>query len=86
MAARQRELAGAYARYQQLLHASGFIDFGDQVNLALRLLRQSAAAREQIQSRFRYILVDEFQDTNRAQAELVSLLAERHGNVTVVGR
>ena len=56
----------------------GFIDFGDQVNLALRLLRQSPAAREEIQGRFRYILVDEFQDTNRAQAELVSLLAERH--------
>jgi DNA helicase-2/ATP-dependent DNA helicase PcrA len=84
-AARQLELARAYGRYQQLLHAAGFIDFGDQVNLALRLLRQSPAARQEIQDRFRYILVDEFQDTNRAQAELVSLLAERHHNITVVG-
>ena len=85
VARRQLELAGAYGRYQQLLHASGFVDFGDQVNLALRLLRQSPAARQEIQDRYRYILVDEFQDTNRAQAELVSLLAERHHNVTVVG-
>ena len=84
-ARRQVELAGAYDRYQRLLAANGFIDFGDQVALALRLVRESAAAREAIQKRFRYILVDEFQDTNRAQAELVGLLAERHRNVTVVG-
>ena len=84
-ARRQLELARAYGRYQDLLASSGFIDFGDQVALALRLVRESAAARERVQSRFGYILVDEFQDTNRAQAELVSLLAERHRNVTVVG-
>jgi DNA helicase-2/ATP-dependent DNA helicase PcrA len=85
LARRQLELASAYGRYQQLLHASGFIDFGDQVSLALRLLRQSPAARQEIQDRYRWILVDEFQDTNRAQAELVALLAERHHNITVVG-
>jgi DNA helicase-2/ATP-dependent DNA helicase PcrA len=65
--------------------ANGCIDFGDQVALALRLVRGSAAARTAIAGRFRYILVDEFQDTNRAQAELVALLAEPHRNVTVVG-
>ncbi len=84
-AGRQRELAEAYARYQDLLAAAGFIDFGDQVALALRLLRESPAARRALQARFRYVLVDEFQDTNRAQAELVALLAEPHRNVTVVG-
>src|SRR6185503_1023133 len=84
-AARQRELAGAYATYQRLLAANGCIDFGDQVALALRLVRTSAAARTAIAGRFRYILVDEFQDTNRAQAELVAALADRHRNVTVVG-
>ena len=84
-ARRQLELARAYGRYQELLAASGFIDFGDQVALALRLVRESPAARAAVQERFRYILVDEFQDTNRAQAELVGLLAERHRNVTVVG-
>jgi DNA helicase-2/ATP-dependent DNA helicase PcrA len=84
-ARRSTELARAYERYQRLLAANGFIDFGDQVCLALRLLRTSAAARAAVQARFRYVLVDEFQDTNRAQAELVALLAERHRSVTVVG-
>jgi DNA helicase-2/ATP-dependent DNA helicase PcrA len=84
-ARRQLEIARAYGRYQELLGKAGFIDFGDQVALALRLLRSSPAARESIRARYRYILVDEFQDTNRAQSELVALLAERHRNVTVVG-
>jgi DNA helicase-2/ATP-dependent DNA helicase PcrA len=85
VARRQNELALAFGRYQTLLGAAGFIDFGDQVSLALRLLRDSPAARRALQERFRYILVDEFQDTNRSQAELVALLAESHRNVTVVG-
>ena len=84
-AGRQAELASAYATYQRLLEANGCIDFGDQVALALRLVRTSPAARAEIQSRFRYVLVDEFQDTNRAQSELVSLVADRHRNLTVVG-
>jgi len=84
-ARRQVELARAYGRYQELLAANGFIDFGDQVSLALRLVRESPSIREQLQKRFRYVLVDEFQDTNRAQSELVALLAEPHRNVTVVG-
>src|SRR5687768_6410989 len=84
VARRQVELARAYSRYDELLHRAGFIDFGDQVAIALRLLRESPAARDLLQRRFRYVLVDEFQDTNRAQAELVTLLADRHRNVTVV--
>jgi DNA helicase-2/ATP-dependent DNA helicase PcrA len=84
-ARRQAELARAYGTYQTLMAANGCIDFGDQVSLALRLVRTSAAARAAIAGRFRFILVDEFQDTNRAQAELVALLAEPHRNVTVVG-
>jgi len=84
-ARRQEELARAYETYQRLLAAEGYIDFGDQVSLALRLLRASPAARAAVAGRFRYIVVDEFQDTNRAQAELVGLLAEGHRNVAVVG-
>ncbi len=84
-ARRELELARAFARYQALLGSAGFIDFGDQVALALRLLRESPAARQEVQRRFQYVLVDEFQDTNRAQAELVALVAEPHRNVTVVG-
>jgi DNA helicase-2/ATP-dependent DNA helicase PcrA len=84
-ARRQSELARAYDRYQGLISAAGLVDFGDQVSLALRLLRDSPAARVELQRRFRYILVDEFQDTNKAQSELIELLAAVHGNVTVVG-
>jgi DNA helicase-2/ATP-dependent DNA helicase PcrA len=84
-AGRQRELAGAFGRYQALLAESGFIDFGDQVALALRLLRTSASIRREVSARYRYILVDEFQDTNPAQSELVSLLADGHRNLMVVG-
>ena len=85
VARRQSELARAYDRYQALLRGAGMVDFGDQVSLALRLLRDSPAARVELQRRYRYILVDEFQDTNRAQSELGELLAAPHGNVTVVG-
>jgi DNA helicase-2/ATP-dependent DNA helicase PcrA len=84
-ARRHAELAAAYERYQELLGEAGAIDFGDQVRLALTLLREHPAARRALQSRFRYVLVDEFQDVNRAQAELVTLIAEPHRNVTVVG-
>jgi len=84
-ARRQAELAGAYVRYQAFLGEAGAIDFGDQVSLALRLLRESPSARHELQARFRYLLVDEFQDVNQAQVELVALLAEPHRNVTVVG-
>jgi DNA helicase-2/ATP-dependent DNA helicase PcrA len=84
-ARRHGELARAYDRYQSLLREAGLIDFGDQVSLGLRLLRESAAARQELQRRFRYVLVDEFQDTNRAQSELVELISASHGNVTVVG-
>ena len=84
-ARRQLELARAFARYEELLRASGSIDFGDQVSLPLRLLRESPAILRHLQDRYRYILVDEFQDTNRSQAELVEILAARHRNVMVVG-
>ena len=84
-ARREGELARAFARYQELLTRAGFIDFGDQVSVCLRLLRESPAARWELQRRFRYVLVDEFQDTNSAQSELVELLTATHRNVVVVG-
>jgi DNA helicase-2/ATP-dependent DNA helicase PcrA len=84
-ARRHAELAAAYQRYQELLAEAGAIDFGDQVRLALTLLREHPAARRELQARFRYVLVDEFQDVNRAQAELVALIAEPRRNVAVVG-
>ena len=84
-ARREAELARAYAAYGELKAEAGCIDFGDQVSLPLELLRTHPAALRDCQARFRYILVDEFQDTNYAQFELVKLLAAAHRNVTVVG-
>ncbi|MBI2372118.1 MAG: UvrD-helicase domain-containing protein, partial [Deltaproteobacteria bacterium] len=83
-AARQRELAETYAAYRALMGRSGFVDFGDQVVLPLKLFREHPLVRQRFQNRFKYILVDEFQDTNYAQFQVVKLLAERHRNLAVV--
>lgn len=79
------EQAGAYASYQQLMAGHGLIDHGDQLALTLRLLRERPATRAAIVERFRYVLVDELQDMNRAQVELLFALTPPTGNVTVVG-
>jgi DNA helicase-2/ATP-dependent DNA helicase PcrA len=86
-AAAQVELAAFYETYQRLLTESGLVDFGDQIHRALSRLRDSPAALSALRARYRYVLVDEFQDTNHAQLELVRLLAgEGPGpNITVVG-
>jgi DNA helicase-2/ATP-dependent DNA helicase PcrA len=85
-ASQQRELAALYEGYERLMRAHDRIDFGDQVSLALRLLRDHPSVLQEERRRFRYILVDEFQDTNYAQFELVKLLAGGPtANVTVVG-
>jgi ATP-dependent DNA helicase UvrD/PcrA len=87
-AERHLELAGFYEAYQQLLAEAGAVDFGDQICRALALLRERPAVLAALRARYRYILVDEFQDTNRAQLQMVRLLAgaaEVRPNVTVVG-
>jgi DNA helicase II / ATP-dependent DNA helicase PcrA len=83
-AAQQKELAATYAAYQRLLSEAGFVDFGDQITMTLRLFREHPTVLERYRKRFRYILVDEFQDTNFAQSELLKLLAS-HRNLTVCG-
>src|SRR2546428_7847695 len=80
----QRELAATYAKYQELMTRDGCVDFGDQIVLVLKLLRARPNVRGNLQRRFKYIMVDEFQDTNHAQFELVKLLGARHGNVACV--
>ncbi|MEO6578737.1 MAG: ATP-dependent helicase, partial [Candidatus Limnocylindria bacterium] len=84
-AARHAELSATYRAYEHLMRSTDRLDFGDQVGLALRLLRDHPSILDEERARYRYILVDEFQDTNHAQWEMVRLLAEGHGNVTVVG-
>lgn len=83
-ATQQMELALTYRRYQELMAAAGNVDFGDQIIYALRLFRLRPYILSAYQKRFRYILVDEFQDTNYAQFELVKLLAAKHQNIAVV--
>ncbi len=83
-ACQQQELAAAYRVYQQLLGREGRVDFGDLITLTLRLLRQHPTVLRAYQETFRYVLVDEFQDTNYAQFELVKLLAGGRRELTVV--
>jgi DNA helicase II / ATP-dependent DNA helicase PcrA len=88
----QGEVAKVYKKYQALKLKHGFIDFGDQVNMVLALFRKKPSLLKEYQQRFKYILVDEFQDTNYAQFELLKLLAGlpagqagKKPNLTVVG-
>ena len=85
-AARHVEVAAFYSAYQQLLAEAGLVDFGDQIFRTLALLREHPAIVAGLRSRFRYLLVDEFQDTNHTQLEMVRLLAGTEpANITVVG-
>jgi DNA helicase-2/ATP-dependent DNA helicase PcrA len=72
-------------RYREILEAAGALDFDDLLLRALAVLERDTGVREAWRQRFRYLLVDEFQDTNRVQYELVRHLAGPRGNVTVVG-
>ncbi|MBJ7599131.1 MAG: ATP-dependent DNA helicase PcrA [Candidatus Nephthysia bennettiae] len=74
-----------YERYEELLRRSGGLDFDDLIVKVVRLLQADEEARERWQDRFRHVLVDEYQDTNRAQYVLVNLLAAAHRNIAVVG-
>jgi DNA helicase-2/ATP-dependent DNA helicase PcrA len=73
------------AEYQKALAAAGALDFDDLLLRAVALLEQNSAVRDAYMRRFRYLLVDEYQDTNAVQYQLVRLLAGPSGNVTVVG-
>ncbi|OGY24116.1 MAG: hypothetical protein A2172_01060 [Candidatus Woykebacteria bacterium RBG_13_40_15] len=81
---RQGELARVYEKYEDLKSGAGLLDFGDQVVQTLRLFRTRPKVLKSFQERFKYILVDEFQDTNWSQNEIVKLLAEPRNNICVV--
>jgi DNA helicase-2/ATP-dependent DNA helicase PcrA len=80
-----RLVADVQKRYIARKRATNAMDFDDLLALWLRLLQEHADVREHYQRRFQFILVDEYQDTNKLQSDLIDLLAERHHNVTVVG-
>ncbi len=79
------ELAHAFATYEELKAKNGIMDFSDLISNTLKLLRTRKNILRKYQQQFRYILVDEFQDTNYAQNELAILLAGDDQNITVVG-
>jgi DNA helicase-2/ATP-dependent DNA helicase PcrA len=77
--------AQIYPLYQKRLHANSALDFDDLILYAVRLLEESEKTREQYQHRFKYVLVDEYQDINYAQFQFVKLIADLHHNICVVG-
>ena len=79
------EITKIYRRYQKHLKENNSLDFDDLLNETRNLLNRDDAAREYLGGRFRYILVDEFQDTNAVQYEIVKLLSSVHGNLFAVG-
>lgn len=82
---REREIARLYARYQDRLRAAGALDFDDLLLEAVRLFQDAPEALERYQHRWRYLHIDEYQDTNRPQYLWVNALAAGHHNVCVVG-
>jgi DNA helicase-2/ATP-dependent DNA helicase PcrA len=78
-------VAEVYDLYQRRLFASNAVDFDDLLMLTVQVLERFPEARERWQKAFRYVLVDEYQDTNHAQYRLLQLLAEKHRNVCAVG-
>jgi len=83
--AKWQELAGAYKKYDELKVKEGLLDFGDLIVKTLKLFRNRPNVLKEYQKQFKYILVDEFQDTNYAQNELAILLAGKTKNITVCG-
>ena len=82
---RHVELALFYEAHQRLLAEAGLVDFGDQIHRTLGLLRERPALLTRLRARYRFVLVDEFQDTNHAQLEMLKLVAGEQANLTVVG-
>lgn len=81
----EQKVAEVYKLYEQKLKENNALDFDDLLFLAVKLLQENQEVREKYQSRFQYILIDEYQDTNHAQYTLTKLLAARWRNICVVG-
>lgn len=82
---RKEKIASVYMMYQKRLKENNAIDFDDIINFTIKILTENPDVLEHYSEKFKYILVDEYQDTNKAQFMLVSLFASRYGNITVVG-
>ena len=82
---RKEVVAQIYTLYQRRLKENNAVDFDDIINYTIKILTDNIDVYEYYSDKFQYVLVDEYQDTNKAQFTLVSILASRHGNITVVG-
>ena len=82
---RKETISKIYDLYQRKLKENNAIDFDDIINFTIKIFNQNDDVLEMYTDKFKYVLVDEYQDTNKAQFTLVSLLASKNGNITVVG-
>jgi DNA helicase-2/ATP-dependent DNA helicase PcrA len=82
---RLKKISQAYYKYQESLRQANALDFDDMIFLAVKLFETNPDILEYYQRRFKYIMVDEYQDTNKLQYKLVSMLADLHKNICVVG-
>lgn len=82
---RKETIGEIYELYQKRLKENNAIDFDDIINFTIKILIENPDVLEHYADKFRYVLVDEYQDTNKAQFTLVTILASRYGNITVVG-
>ena len=82
---RREKIAEVYERYQKRLKENNAIDFDDIINYTIKILMENPDVLEYYSNKFQYVLVDEYQDTNKSQFTLVTMLASKHGNITAVG-
>ena len=82
---REQKMAQFYKEYQRRMVNGNALDFDDIIMQTVKLLREDAEAREYCQNKFRYVCVDEYQDTNHAQFVLTAIISEKYGNLMVVG-
>lgn len=82
---RKEKIASVYNLYQKRLRENNAIDFDDIINYTIKILMENEDVLEYYSNKFKYVLVDEYQDTNKAQFTLVTMFASKNGNITVVG-
>lgn len=82
---RKEVIAEVYKLYQKKLRDNNALDFDDIINYTINILMSEPDALEYYSEKFKYVLVDEYQDTNKAQFTLITILSARNGNITVVG-
>ena len=82
---RREKIAEVYERYQKRLKENNAIDFDDIINYTIKILMENPDVLQYYSNKFEYVLVDEYQDTNKSQFTLVTMLASKHGNITAVG-